>query len=377
MRRCTGGDGSDTTGAAFSYLLNTPNPIIRHLYLIGEPEDPRALWLTDHEAPVLYGPYGTFYPAVVKKGAITTAVGLEIQQTTVDWTPGNLNFTQSLGSASPLQMARLHLYDNWPVRILKCFMPTPGDANTLGCCEWFGGRIADTAIGRNGLSFNVSSFLDVVTQKLPANVIESTSTLASYTGASLVAGESSQPTFQVVAGSSTTGVFADCLSPTANKIYSGNIFVGGYLVFLDTAAETFTGDTTSGSNTITNVSSIAGLFAGMPVFGAGIPGGTVIASAPSGTTVPISHNATAPGVAVPLTAGAAGTLAGYWSAIGGNGEYTDGGGIHHSAFTLFAPLPWAPTAGVDRFYVSPAAPINIADGDYFGFPYVPAPTTAV
>ena len=38
-------------------------------------------------------------------------------------------------------------------------------------------------IGRDKISFTVSSFLDVVTQKVPANVIESTSTLASYTGA--------------------------------------------------------------------------------------------------------------------------------------------------------------------------------------------------
>jgi hypothetical protein len=377
MRRCIGGDGSDTTAAAQNYLLGTPDLQIQHLYLIGEPDDPRALWLTDYEAPVLYSPYGTFYPAVIKKGAITTAVGLEVQQTTVDWTPGNLTFTASLGTASPLQMARLHLYDNWPVRILKCFMPTAGDANTLGCCEWFGGRVGDVTIGRNGLSFTVSSFLDVVTQKIPANVIESTSTLASYTAASLVPGDSSQPIFQVAAGSTPSSIIADCLSPTANHIYADNRFVGGYMVFLDTAAVTFTGDTTSGSNSITNVPDISGLYVGMPVFGAGIPAGTVISSAPSGVTVPISHNATATAAAVPLTAGATGTLAGYWSAIGSNGTYTDALSVDHSSFAIYAPLPWAPTPGVDRFYVSPSAPINIADGDFYGFPYVPAPTTAV
>lgn len=308
MRKCIDGNGADSTGAVMSYLLGTPNPLIRHLYLIGEPDDPRSIWMTDHESPLLYSPLGTFYPAVVSKGTVTTAVGLEVQSTTVDWTPGNLAFTRSLGTASPLQMARLHVYDNWPIRIWKCFLPTPGDANTLGCCEWFGGRIGSAGIGRNGLTFNASSFLDVVTQKLPANVIESTSTLASYTGASLVAGETSQPTFLATDGSTTVSIIADCVSPTANKIYSGNLFVGGYAVFLD---------------------------------------------------------------------GPGATLAGYWSAIGNNGSFTDFTNTHHSAFALYSPLPWPPTPGVDTFYVSPAAPINIADGDFYGFPYVPAPTTAV
>lgn len=307
MRKCIGGDGSDTTAAAMNYLLTTPNPRVHHFYLIGDPDDSRAIWLSDYETPVLYPPIGTFYPAVVKKGAITARVGLEVQKTTIDWTPGNLVFSSSLATASPLQMARLHLYDNWPVRILKCFMPSPGDASTLGCCDWFGGRVGSVQTGRDGLQFSVSSFLDVVTQKLPANVIESTSTLAGYTGASLTDSETGQPTFSVIAGSTTTSVFADCTAPTAGKIYSGNKFVGGYMVFLD---------------------------------------------------------------------GPGATLAGYWSAIGNNGSATIGG-TAHSSFALYAPLPWAPTPGVDTFYVSPAAPINLADGDFYGFPYVPAPQTAV
>ena len=151
--------------------------------------------------------------------------------------------------------------------------------------------------------------------------------------------------------------------------------MGGYLVFLDSAAVVFTGDLTSGSNTITGVSSISGLVGGMPLFGTGIPAGTTIVSA-SGTSVVMSANATADAAGATVTAGATGTLAGYWSAIGNNGSVTIGG-TAHSAFSLYAPLPWAPTPGVDRFYVSPAAPINIADGDFYGFPYVPAPQTAV
>lgn len=308
MRQCTGGNGQDTTAAVQSYLANTVNPLIRHIYLIGEPDDPNAIFLTDHEGPVLYNPWGTFQPAVIKKSGITTKIGLEVQKCTVTWTPGNLQTGVTIATANPLQLARIHYYDNWRVRIWKVFMPTPGDATTLGACEWFGGRIGNATIGRNQIEFSVTSFLDVVSQKVPANVIESTSTLAGYTAATIPPGDASQPVFEVFTGTTTTSIIADCLTPTANKIYSGNLFVAGYMVFL---------------------------------------------------------------------AGAGATLPGVWSAIGANGEFTDGNGNDHSIFTIYSALPWAPTPGVDTFYVSMAAPINQADGDYFGFSFVPAPSTAV
>src|ERR1035437_1751515 len=313
MRQCINGYGVDTTGSCMAYLLGTSTPNIRHLYLIGNPDNPNAIRLTDYEGPVVYAPWGTFSPAVVKKGTVTCKIGLEIQQTSITWTPGSLQagttaFSSSVATANPIQLAAANFYDNWPVRIWKIFMPVPGDAATLGGCAWFGGRVGEGIYGRNGLVFSCSSFLDVVTQKIPANLIESTSTLAGYTGASLVAGETSQPTFIVNEQSTPTSIIADCLSPTVNKIYPGNIFVGGYLVF---------------------------------------------------------------------KSGVGATLVGVWSAIGNNGSFTDGNFNTHSAFALYVALPWAPTPHVDEFYVSPTAPINIADGDYYGFPYVPSPQSAV
>lgn len=306
MRKCTNGNGVDTTAAVQSYLNSTPNPMIRDLYLIGEPDDPTAIFLTNHESPVLYEPWGVFNPAVVKRDGITTKIGLEVQKINVTWTPGNLQSGVTVLTANPLQLARIHYYDNRPVRIFKVFMPTPGDASTLGGCEWFGGRIGNCSIDRSQLVFSVSSFLDVVTQKVPANVIESTSTLAGYTGATAAPG--GVPTFATVTGSSTTNIIADCLTPTPDTIYSGNLFVAGYLVFL---------------------------------------------------------------------AGTGSTLQGVWSAIGNNGKFTDGNGNDHSIFSIYSALPWAPTPGVDTFYVSMAAPINEADGDYFGFNFVPSPISAV
>lgn len=311
MRKVIGGNGLDNTAAVQAYLAANKTLVLRDLYIIGEPEDPRSIWLTNHEAPVIYSPYGrtrVFQPAVVSRGGVTAKIGLEVQKLTVTWSPAAQAFTVNTATASTAQLARLHFYDNWPVRVLRAFMPTPGDADTLGCADWFGGRVDTVDVARNKLVFNVNSLVNVVTQKVPSTVVEVTNTLAATTAVTLPVGDSSIPLFTCFTGSSDNQILADCSSPTVNRIYSGNEFVGGYMVFLS---------------------------------------------------------------------GAGATLAGAWSAISGNGRYTDGHGNHHSIFTLYSPLPWPPTPTVDRFYVSKAAPINLADESYYGFPYVPSPQSAV
>lgn len=311
MRKVIGGNGADNTVATQAWLLETPNPCIRDLVIIGPPESPKSIWMTSHEAPVIYTPYGLFNPAVFTRDQVKVRIGLDVQTMGLTWTPGALpqaSATVNTGTASPYQLAANHFYDNWPVLILRAYMPTPGDANTLGCAEWFGGRVKNCQVSRAGIRFNINSLLDVVSQKVPSTVIETTNTLASSTAVSLPVGDPSIPVFSCIAPSTETYIVADCTSPSSGKIYSGNLFSGGYMVFL---------------------------------------------------------------------AGAGATLAGAWSAIGQNGEYTDGHGNHHSQFVIFNPLPWPPTPGVDNFYVSKTAPINVGDESFFGFPYVPAPTQAV
>jgi len=133
MRTTIGGDGSDTTLATQAYLNSTDHPVMRDLYIIGPPEDPKALYLTNHEAPVVYTPYGTFQPAVVSRGKVEAKVGLAAQALAITWSPGasaQASQTANTSTASPYQLARQHFYDNWPVLILRCFMPTPGDATS-------------------------------------------------------------------------------------------------------------------------------------------------------------------------------------------------------------------------------------------------------
>ena len=258
MRSVQAGNNADATAATQAYLSGTDNPTLRDLYIIGPPSSPNALWMTNHEAPVIYPPYGTFSPATVTRDGVKAEIGLDAQSLAITWTPGasaQLARTLNTGTASPYQLAAQHFYDNWPVLILRAFMPTPGDANTLGCAVWYGGRVQNCEVGRDRIKFNTKSYLDVVMQKVPSTVIEVTNTLAGNTAVTIPAGDASIPIFQCVAGSTQEYIIAKCLSPTANKIYSGNLFAGGYMVFLGGAGATLAGAWSAiGQNGAINIS---------------------------------------------------------------------------------------------------------------------------
>lgn len=244
MRTVINGAGANSTAATQAYLNSTVKPIIRDLYIIGPPESPNALYLTNHEAPVLYRPYGTFFPAVVKRAGVTAEIGLSAQSLDITWTPGasaQSSSTANTKTASPYQLAAQHFFDNWPVLILRCFMPTPGDAETLGCAVWYGGRVRTCQPQRNKLVFNTRSFLDVVTQKVPSTVVEVTNTLASTSPVNLVPGDPSVPTFVAIRPSSVDYIVADCIGPSSNKIYAGDVFSGGYMVFMGGPGATLAG----------------------------------------------------------------------------------------------------------------------------------------
>ncbi|MFN9109486.1 MAG: hypothetical protein ACK5XN_05375, partial [Bacteroidota bacterium] len=82
-------------------------------------------------------------------------------------------------------------------------------------------------------------------------------------------------------------------------------YMGGFV------QQSFTANTTSGSNTITLASGTTnGFFVGMPVSGTGIPANSTVASInANGTQFTISANATANGTGVSVTANSGGTTA--------------------------------------------------------------------
>lgn len=67
------------------------------------------------------------------------------------------------------------------------------------------------------------------------------------------------------------------------------------------ATVTPTGSTSSGSASVTSVSSLTGVSVGSPISGSGIPGSTVIAALPTTTSLTLSQNATASAAGVTLT----------------------------------------------------------------------------
>jgi hypothetical protein len=234
LKTVIGGSGSDTSAATLTYLTNNHQFKLADLYLIGEVEDPNAIWLTDWQSPLVWPAMGTFNPTAISRGTVTMNIGLEVANLEVDWSPKLTAFGQTAATANFYQKAWLGFYRNWRVRIWRTIMPTPGDANTYGAYQLFGGRIATAEVSRGKIKFTINSFLDCVNEQVPPNVIETTNILAGYSGATpvLVDGETSLPQFTAVNPSSTTTIVAVCNSPTPNKVYGDNKLQFGYLVFL-------------------------------------------------------------------------------------------------------------------------------------------------
>ena len=244
MRVFRAGDGSDSTAAVQAYLadsLITEQLTVADLYLIGDPDDPMAFWLTNWDTSLQWPVWGTFRPAVISRGSVAFKVGLEVSTLDVKWSPPKGTFTNNVNTTSPYQLAIMGYFDNWPFRLWKLFMPTPGDASTLGACEWFGGRIADVEVKRGEINFTINSFLDVVNQYCPTNVIELLNTLAAYKGAAPPPGFTHIPQFNVIETSGTQFVYGDQTYPVAHSVLNTNVVRNGFLVFNSTPNATLGG----------------------------------------------------------------------------------------------------------------------------------------
>jgi hypothetical protein len=329
MRAFTDGNGNDSTSAVIAHLEANRQLYLADLYLLGELEDPNAVWLTNWNSPLSwpvwssYSSTKAFNPAVIKRGKVTSQIGLQVDNLDITWSPPLTAFGTTVATQNQYQKAQNGFFDNWKMRVWRCVMPTPGDANTYGACQWFGGWNSDTEIGRGYVKFSVQSFLNVVNQKVPPNVIESSNAQANYSGGvpSLADGETQLPVFEIIVPSSAspplsqTAFLGYCLSPTPGKIYDTpshyNKFALGYVQFL--------------------------------------PGSS---------------------------------LAGYWSPVATDYRYDAGGGTYYNYFQVFLPFPWTPSPG-DQFYASTQLPVDYAtalstaSGIFKGFPYVPPPASFV
>src|SRR5581483_6234060 len=145
-------------------------------------------------------------------------IGLDVASLDVTYSPGGI-----VDDNSPVKRAWRGIYDNWRVRVWRCIMPTPGDAHTFGCYPLFGGRIASTSVSGNQIKWTVNSWLDVINQQVPSNVIENTNTPAAYAGATPPYGFSFVPQFQVFEAVSDNIILADCIGPEdAGRIFDVN-----------------------------------------------------------------------------------------------------------------------------------------------------------
>jgi hypothetical protein len=301
MKRVINGSGVDTTDLVLSWLATHTNLYLATLYLIGDADNPDAIKLTDWSSPLYYAPQGVFQSTNIERGSVESKIGLEVPKLEILWRPAHTDPTQSAQTASYYQKAAEGFYDNWPVYIWSCYMPTPGDAATFGCSELFSGLVGDIQAMRGEISIEVASILHILNRKVPAQVVEITNPTIATKAATPPAGMSEIPVFSIIAGGTNSVLYADCVSPSAHHIFTEGTLHNGFIIFKE---------------------------------------------------------------------GASATLAKRWSAIMYN-KTINIAGTNYNEISLYEPLPWPPTPGVDQFYLSGEAPINFDDGDYYGFPYVP------
>jgi hypothetical protein len=234
MRAVINGAGNNVASAYINWVSRRQTIFPADLYLIGYPEDPQALWLTNWQAPLNWKPWGTFYPATISRGTVTTKIGLDVQTLDITWTPKVTPYRQSIAAANAQTRLAAGYYDNLPVRVWSVYMPSPGDANTFGASELFGGRLGKANSDRGAVKWNASSFLDVISQNVPTNLIEVLNTGAAYAGASPPAGFSSIPQFNVIAGSSPNVLVLDAPGNgdiPAHHIFGTNVLQHGFVAF--------------------------------------------------------------------------------------------------------------------------------------------------
>lgn len=289
LRSVINGSGQDTSAFVLNWIRQRNTLYLATLYLLGDPEDPNAFWMTDWDSPLLWSWWGRFYPAVIKRGSVKSQVGLSVDQFKLSWTPTSFNAATSFGSGDAYFQVWAGLLDGANLRSWTAYMPTPGDCDTLGCSELFGGRVGNVQIDQGVIELTINSYLDVVNQMVPGAVIESTDSVAGYKGAVPPAGSSIIPVLTVVSGGNTQ-------ITASGGTFAVNDFVDGFIYFI-------TGDLEGTSATVygsaaTDVHGNTTIDVG-PLPNVPSPGDTFYISASAGNLVGVSGQYPFPYVPAP------------------------------------------------------------------------------
>jgi hypothetical protein len=157
--------------------------------------------------------------------------------------------------------------------------PRGGRVGTI----WLGGRYGDPAASPFSYTFVAAGTYGVWMQRSGISLVKAA---AGITTSGL--GETTATAGQVSAPASATVGSKALVSITFPAVNA-----------------TFTANTTSGSPTLTNISTVTGIYPNQTITGTGIPGSTTIASIngnPGNFTITMSNNASATGTTVTVTA---------------------------------------------------------------------------
>ncbi len=239
MRKFIAGDGSDSTAAVRAHLAAHRQLHVADLFVITTAPNYRSFYLdrtfllTDRGEPLQWNYRGLFKPAVIERTEVESKIGLAADKLEVTWSPQDADVLATDGSGNTLltvlQGFGSGVFDNGAVEVWRCVMPAIGDAQTLGACLLFSGRIGDISPDRLKAAMTIMSRLEVLNEMVPTNQIEPTNIIAQYTTGQVLNG--GPPSFTLVAGSTAQILFADPSTPPGIGYHPSNdSWTDGYVV---------------------------------------------------------------------------------------------------------------------------------------------------
>ena len=192
MRTVLSGTGTDTTATVAAFLAAN-NPLeIAELYEITTPQIPVSgrqfkapvpFFLTSYGGPLKYSfvrdpgnSPAIFVPSVIKRESLNFELGTDASECKFTWSPINTQYTiPAIPGSVPQTLYQLFgqgIFDNGSIRVWKCFMPTPGDANTFGAAAYWMGRIAEVKVSSLAIEITAKDFRDLLEDQIPRYLIQ-------------------------------------------------------------------------------------------------------------------------------------------------------------------------------------------------------------